>query len=405
MKKTIGLLPIPKDKYKDYRNKVIFNCFKWDPQVGDVNTISDSVVVIDSNTAKKLALWSEQLARETVLMEEALLKKPSLYKTLGLPKALKKALSLASDFHQEEHVRLMRFDFHPTMDGWAISEVNSDVPGGFAEASAFPELAASYLDGVKPYGNAAQSLVTAFEEKLTAGSRIGFVHATSYSDDRQVMEFLSHSFNHAGFKSAMISPDHLSWYQDKAHCIAQGQEGPIDGIVRFYPTEWLYNLQKSSGWSNYFKSKTPSCNHPAVVLTQSKRLPLVWDKLDVAVPTWKALLPDTADPRTVDWKKDDWILKPAFGRVGEDISIREVITPKEWKSISWSARLYPLDWIAQRRFKSLPLKSPQGDVHLCIGVFTIEGKFAGAYGRISSYPRIDANAKDIAILIKDEEEI
>ena len=36
--------------------------------------------------------------------------------------------------------RLMRFDLHPTDEGWRLSEVNSDVPGGLNESSLFPEL-------------------------------------------------------------------------------------------------------------------------------------------------------------------------------------------------------------------------------------------------------------------------
>lgn len=33
------LVPIPEKKYKDYRLDVIFNCYKWDPQFLDNNTI------------------------------------------------------------------------------------------------------------------------------------------------------------------------------------------------------------------------------------------------------------------------------------------------------------------------------------------------------------------------------
>ena len=54
-------------------------------------------------------------------------------------------------------------------------------------------------------------------------------------------------------------------------------------------------------------------------------------------------------------------------------------------------------------FKSMPLKTAENEeMHLCIGAFTVNGKRAGFYGRISPYPRIDANAKDIPILILKE---
>ena len=43
----------------------------------------------------------------------------------------------------------MRFDFHFTRDGWRISEVNSDVPGGLNESSGFERLMANTLRSVR----------------------------------------------------------------------------------------------------------------------------------------------------------------------------------------------------------------------------------------------------------------
>lgn len=404
MKDSIKLLSIPREKYSDYRYKVIFHCFKWDPQVGDTNTIAEEVVVLSPSTAKNLAQWAERLAAETLLLEEKLLNQPSLYKELGLSNEIRKALSFAKDYSSKNHVRLMRFDFHPTQEGWSISEVNSDVPGGLAEASILPKLAAGLFKGLKPCGDLGKSMGDAFVSHLNPNSRLAFIHATSYSDDRQVMEFLKNHFEDMGFRSVVIGPDHIHWHNGEARCIALDQEGKVDGLIRFFPAEWLPSLPKNSNWSGYFATNLPSCNHPTALLTQSKRLPLVWEKLDVSVPTWQELLPQTLDPRKVNWKKDGWILKPAFGRVGESITIPEVISKKELKKIEWSARLYPNQWVAQQCFKSLPIPSAKGIRHLCIGVFTVNGQAAGFYGRISSYPRIDLKAQDIAILVSEEEE-
>lgn len=404
MEQAVRLQAIPQDKYSDFRYKVIFNCYKWDPQVGDINTISDHVAILKPSAAKKLSSWAEALARETVEMEEVLIKKPELHGALGLPRSIRKVLGLAASYKSKDHVRLMRFDFHPTVDGWAISEVNSDVPGGFAEASLFPPQAASIIDRTSSYGNLGESVVKAFLELGSTGGKLAFVHATSYSDDRQVMEFLSQQFVSQGFETLPVAPDHIIWKDGKPWSILEGYEGRVDGLIRFFPGEWLPNLPKPSGWQGYFSTNITSCNHPMAILAQSKRLPLIWDRLGIDISTWKKLLPETKDPKLVDWKKDDWILKPAFGRVGEDVSIREVITKKEWLSIAWNASLHPKDWVAQKRFKSLPLQTTVGEKHLCIGVFTVQGKFAGFYGRISSYPRIDAGAQDIAILVSDKEE-
>lgn len=417
MNPSIRLSFIPEEHYSEYRYQTIFKAYKWDPQVGDHNTVANQVLLMEEETAKQLELWAEQLSQETIQMEEAFLDKPSLAKQLGLPKKIIKALkqitrnssdkftnsavSKTASYDMSQNVRLMRFDFHPTSDGWAVSEVNSDVPGGLAEASVLPRIACQYFNGYQAHKNIAQSLYEAFLDKTSKEATIAFVHATSYADDRQVMEFLSDYFIKQGYQTVLAAPDHITWNQGKAYCNMDGNVGPIDGITRFFPLEWLTNLPKSSDWRGYYTTATPSCNHPIAIYTQSKRLPLVWDELGVNISTWKQLLPRTIDPKLVHRNDSSWIYKPALGRVGEGISIREAITEKERLKIEKSVRKHPRDWVAQQKFTSQPLINEKGEhFHLCVGVFTVNGKSAGFYGRISPYARIDDRAKDIPILVK-----
>ena len=148
---------------------------------------------------------------------------------------------------------------------------------------------------------------------------------------------------------------------------------------------------------------TPISNPAVALLSQSKRLPLVWDKLKTPLRAWRRLLPECAEPRTVPWETDKtWIVKPALGRVGNGIGMRECITAKDWNEIRKQATTRPGQWVAQKRFQTLPLPSPSGDVHPCLGVYTIDGKVAGAYGRLAARPLIDHQAQDVAILISDQ---
>jgi glutathionylspermidine synthase len=301
----------------------------------------------------------------------------------------------------------MRFDFHLTETGWMVSEINSDVPGGLAEASIWPEISARYVDAV-PGENVAAQLLEAFKSKINRNGTVAFVHATSYSDDRQVMQFLGNYFESGGLHTVYTAPDHIGWIDKQAKSIIKGRECGIDGIVRFFPLEWLINLPRGAHWQGYYDSQTPSCNNPAAIFTQSKRLPLIWDVLGVNITAWKQLLPETRDPRSVPPHEDGWIYKPALGRVGEGILIKEVISPKEQAQIKKAVRKEPKNWVAQRRFNSLPIPAMDGEdirspeYHVCIGVFTVDGKNAGFYGRISPYPRIDANAIDIPVLIEKD---
>lgn len=391
---------IPEDQYTDYRYNVIFNAYKWDPQVEDHNTVAKQVLLIDKSTANQLEVLAEQLSEETMQMEEAMIKNLPLAKELGLPKDIRKSLSRLAGYNRESNVRLMRFDFHPTTTGWAVSEVNSDVPGGIAEASVLPVIASKYFEGYEPRKNIADILLNEFKKLIGNNGTVAFIHATSYADDRQVMEFIGDYFKKNGFNSIMASPDHIVWKNKKAISIIQGQEGEVDGIIRFFPLEWLANLPKSCDWKGFYDCTTPSCNHPVAILTQPKRLPLVWDKLNVDVTTWKKLLPQTINPKSVDPDDESWIFKPSLGRVGEGISIKEAVSEKELRSIKKSVKRHPNNWIAQQKFISQPIVTNDYQTyHVCIGVFTVNGKSAGFYGRISPFSRIDGRAKDIPILV------
>ncbi|MCL1919987.1 MAG: glutathionylspermidine synthase family protein [Kiritimatiellaeota bacterium] len=415
---TLGT--IPDAAYPEYRYDVIFNAYKWDPQVGDSNTVARHVVLMDRGAAGQLERWAERLAAETMLMEEALIGKPHLSKALGLPKRVLKAAAGLSGYERGNNVRLMRFDFHPTEEGWALSEVNSDVPGGIAEASVLPSIAGKWFGDFAPHGDTAGALLDAFRDKVAPGGTIALVHATSYADDRQVMQCLGDCFENAGYRAWYTAPDRLAW--DKKRAVG------ADGIIRFFPLEWLANLPRNAAWEGYFDTATPSCNHPVALFAQSKRLPLIWDELGVDIPTWKSLLPETVDTRAYGSRgrspstcsmqgrspalpamegerprelQGEWILKPALGRVGEGIPIKGTMPEKEIRLVEKAAKRHPEDWVAQRLFRSRPLAAENGEqYHLCIGAFTVDGKSAGFYGRVSPTPRMDANAKDIPVLVR-----
>ena len=95
---------------------------------------------------------------------------------------------------------------------------------------------------------------------------------------------------------------------------------------------------------------------------------------------------------------DEWILKPALGRVGEGVGVMEALDPKERRAIRRSAWLRPSQWIAQRRFQALPFESPQGLIYPCLGVYTVGARVVGAYGRLAPRPLIDSRATDAAVL-------
>ena len=398
------LVNIPEERYEEYRLNAIFDCYKWDPQFEDNNTVAKFALEITEEEYFELKELTEKLDVETRRAEEFLNKHLECARDLALPKQVYKELSSMSNYNSKKHVRLMRYDFHPTIDDkWAVSEVNSDVPGGFAEASLLPKLAINTLKSSKYYSiDFGENLVNAICNKMKKNGKIMFVHCTSYSDDRQVMQFIGDKMSKLGYTSIYGAGDHLIFENKKAISVLDNYEGEVDFIFRFTPLEWLRVL-KPKRWDGYFDTVTPSCNHPIAMFAQTKRFPLIWDELEshgVKLDTWRDLLPETVEVKDAKGK-EGFIYKPACGRVGEKISIKEACKDEEYKEILKDVRWHPKDYLAQKQFISKPLKSSSGELyHVCLGSYTVDCEHAGFYARISKKCRIDSDAADIPVIIK-----
>ncbi|MDR0219995.1 MAG: glutathionylspermidine synthase family protein [Lachnospiraceae bacterium] len=397
------LIPIPKDKYYDYRLDAMFGCYKWDPQFYDNNTLAKHVLVISEEEHKELKALTEKLDKETIEAEEFLNNNLKLAKPLALPRQTQHELYRMKNYQADRHIRLSRYDFHPTIEGgWAVSELNSDVPGGFAETSLLPQLAADLLDSKNYwYINFGEMLVDAIAKKVKPQGRIMIVHCTSYSDDRQHMQFLGDRLSERGFAVIYAAADHLRFKDNKAYSILDGNEGEVDAIFRFTPLEWLIGI-KPKRWQGYFDTTTPSCNHPVAMFAQTKRFPLAFDALEkhgVQMTAWRELLPETLKVKDAKGK-EGFIYKPACGRVGENIAIKEACRGDEYKKIMRDVKRHPRQYLAQKMFVSKPLAGEGGtSFHVCLGTFVVEGKLAGYYARISDKPRIDSYAADTPVLI------
>ena len=398
------LVSIPKDKFDEYRLDLIFDCYKWDPQFLDNNTVARYALVITEKEHEELKMLTEKIDKETINAEEVMNKNLKFAKPLALPKKVHKYLKRMANYDKEKHIRLMRYDFHPVKDGsWAVSEVNSDVPGGFAEGSLMPKKAIEVIGNDKYTSiDFSDCLINSITKKVPKNGRIMMVHCTSYSDDRQVMQFLGDKLETLGYEVIYGAGDHLKFVNKEAISILNGNEGKVDGIIRFTPLEWLKDM-RTKNWDGYFDTITPSCNHPVAIFAQTKRFPLIWnsiEKLGVDLTTWRELLPDTIEVKDAK-NKEGYIFKPACGRVGEKISIKEACRDNEYNDILKDVKKHPKKYLAQKRFESRPIVADDGkEFHVCLGSYTVDGNHGGYYARISSLPRIDSNAADIPVLIE-----
>jgi glutathionylspermidine synthase len=393
---------LPKSLFTEVRQKAIFECSKWDVQCGDHCVLADFPIVISTSAWRSLSQWSAAMHQELLGVERELLERPDLQRELGLPRSVVRALSSKDNNGERSSgfARVMRFDFHWTSQGWRVSEVNADVPGGFIESGGFTRFFAEFQREAVPTGDPALAYAKCIRSSLDVGAVVGLVHATVHSDDHQVMKYLSKIFHQVGLKCSMVSPDNLTWTNGQAKLDCRFDSGHVDAIIRFFPAEWLPFSASDHNWAPYFCGcKTPLSNPGSALLIQSKRLPLFWEKLNCVTTTLQTMFPESKEIREIHRAElGDWVLKAALGRVGENVAIEGVSSESEWRRIFLEAQKNPGNWVAQRRFFIEPLDTEYGPQYPCIGVFTIDGHAAGAYGRISPFPLINDSARDIAVL-------
>ncbi|HLX70277.1 MAG TPA: glutathionylspermidine synthase family protein [Verrucomicrobiae bacterium] len=390
--------------FSEIRRRAVLEGCKWDPQVGDVSTLARFPLVMKASVWKRLAFQVEQLASEANLAEEEISRRPELLTELGLPSALRRVLAGEGPVTPSAgHV--VRFDFHFTTDGWKISEANSDVPGGFAEGSYFTALMAEQFPQFRSVPNPGEIWSEALAAAAGSGV-IALLSAPGYMEDHQVISFLAARLREKGCNAHLAKPEQISWRDGLAHLETAWYRGPVAVIVKFYQAEWLSRLPETCGWKYFFRGgKTRVANPASAIISESKRFPLVWDRLTVGLPTWRALLPETRDPREVPWQRDDgWLVKTAFCNTGDTVSVRSAMKPRDWWWTRLSVQLNPRQWVAQRRFESVPVQTPDGPRHVCVGIYTVNGRAAGAYTRLSTTPIIDYAAVDAALLLADDDE-
>jgi glutathionylspermidine synthase len=300
-------------------------------------------------------------------------------------------------------LRVLRFDFHWTSEGWRISEANTDVAGGFIEASGVTQLMLAHFPGCCASGDPAGVLSEAMHRLLGTGGRVGLLHLSFYSEDRQTMLYLAQRLEERRLRVCLLSPSQLRWRAGSPEAASDWYRGPLDLLFRFLPAEWLPNMPRAASWQGFFADHgTPLCNPGYAVLTQTKRFPLVWDRLQTPLPTWRSLLPETRSPADVsDLDCGRWVLKPSLGHEGHHVRLRAITSPGEWQRIVRSIRKHPLVWAAQQRFDVIPLPTPEGLLYPCLGVYVIDGRVAGCYGRLASQPLINDRSREVAVLVRN----
>ena len=330
---TVGPVVEPR-ALREIRADLVLNHCKWDPHVGDRSTLFTQPLLLDATAWRDLSRWSELLAAEISRAEAELSHRPDLQQELGLPHSLRRVLKRGmEEGFTPSAVRVMRFDFHFTTDGWRVSEVNSDVPGGFTEASRFTQLMANQYPRASVAGDPLADWTRRMLLVARGDGAVAFLSAAGYLEDQQVTVLLASALRQHGIDVRLLHrPGQLKWRSGFAELAACGTT--VSAIVRFYQGEWICRLKRSAWEGLFIGGATPVSNHGLAVLTESKRLPLIWESLETDMQTCRALFSASRNPTDLTWQaSNDWVVKAAFCCTGDSVAMRDRSSREQWAKL------------------------------------------------------------------------
>jgi glutathionylspermidine synthase len=388
-----GLAP---DAYAELIRALRFRHFKWDTFAVGRCLVLDEALVLSRQAHDEVVAAVEALHRALQRFERRVRRDRDALRRMAIPDALHGIIA------DEEHdtLQLARYDLFPAEDGrWMVSEFNEDVPGGFNEA-VIPELLGEPGDGLRWEGDLRTSFVAAFDEYET----VALLYATAFSEDLQHMLILERWLAEAGHRTLLGSPAHLHARWRRPRVLGT----PIDAAFRFYPGEWLPKLPNLDAWRR-LGPRLPTMNPVHRLVRQSKTMFALWHEDPALSDDDRALLArhcpvtmafDAAAAGTLRDERERWVLKRAFGRMGDSVVIGALCTPAVWDAALAEAVRAPREFCVQERFVARPVEFLAGPLYPAVGAFVVNGRFAGYYSRAAAQPLITHEAFHVATLVQ-----
>jgi len=394
--------PLEPDEIQAALRAMRFDHCKWDIfHRGQSNFLTDAIVLSQAEhellTSTAAEVW--QALRK---LEAAVIADPEALASVGVPPDLQSTIRAP----MVPGPRLTRCDFHLVAGGqWLISEFNEDGPGGFAESYGLNAvLSGQWADrfaGLVFAGDIRAALVDAFRPWPS----IGLVYPTAYSEDLQQVALIADWLREAGHTAVAGSPANLTMTRGRARLFDQ----PIEALFRYFPGEWIGDLPNFEHWRQA-SAVLPMMNSLAALVAQSKRFYAAASEHELDIPAdarqsiarhlppSRYLVPAMRDQLLAE--RVDWVLKGAFGRMGNAVRLGIGYSPEQWREMVDQALHSAEPYAIQACFDAVPSWFSNGLGYATIGVYLVEGRFAGYYSRVSPIPVINYDSCHVATLVE-----
>lgn len=392
--------PVSDTERSEILRALRFDYFKWDVfAVGKCLVLPESMILTQAEHERAVGIV-ERFASILDGLEARLRDDPHAMRFLGIPETLIPIIQA----EPPRELQIARYDLFPTDDGrWMVSEFNEDVPGGFNEAVGLPRLLGPFLEsGTNFRGDLGASFVEAFAR----WDAVAFLFATGYSEDLEHMLILERLLKEAGHETGLASPAHLrKTWRGRAEILGRS----YDAGFRFYPGEWIPRLPNCRTWRT-LADRFPVMNPLRRLIRQSKRLFILWHEAGLLTADdadfVRAHAPESVAfdaARIPEWEagRVDWVIKHAFGRMGDSVVMGCLDRPETWMQALHEVSKSPGDYLMQRCFRNTTLEFQAGPLYPAIGGFLVNGRFAGYYSRAAPEPFLTHEAYHVTTLVEN----
>ena len=381
--------------------------FVWDAFVGGERRVDIHPLVLSRRLHEEAVFAAENVVRMIGAAASQAHGDPEEAARYGLHSDV---LRLAAASHsRKDDAGLVRVDLLLGEDGgWRACEINADCPGGHNEAFALPRLAraAGFSRGRNPT-LLMRALATRIEGLVTEGDgkpgAVGLIFATAYAEDLQVCAFIKRALEERGV-TAVLAPPTAPRYRDGKVMIGNTE---IRALYRYFPAEYMEGQANVPGLIAAIEAgKLRTISSFSQIFMQSKlafarawkaseSAPFLLDRglLAAHVPATFELR--EIDPERLAIERNDWVVKRALGRVGDEVFVGSLVSDADWVRLLADVRARVAKgetWIAQRFIRQRAIETPWGPRLVTLGAYVLDGSFVGYFARLTRDSHVSHDA-------------
>jgi glutathionylspermidine synthase len=352
------------------------------------------------------------------------------------------SLGAAAEVALREPEERARYGFHPDVERLALAshragddgslsrvdllwgadgqfhacEVNADCPGGHNETIALPSLARAYgfrggWNPTRVVEEAAARLVALARTPEGRPGTVALLYATAYAEDLQVCALLRRAVERRGTRAILTSPTALVGTAEGL--TLHGHR--VTALYRYYPTEYMEGLANVPAIADEVASgRLRTLASFSEMYLQSKLVMARGWALRAGLGNHAGAL-EAHVPRTYDVAelpsaavladRAGWVLKRAFGRVGDEVFVGALLDDADWRLLVddvGKRRAGGDRWIAQRFVPQQPIPTPWGPRLVTLGAYVLDGRFAGYFARLTSDSHVSHDALVVPVFAEGE---